>query len=214
MKPTNTLASMIAGLLCIALLAGCQRDADTASKRVLFQHFEVNNGALVTVHSRTTSDATVNAAGDLVIAGKPVATTPAQRQLLQRYYTEVQGIRSDAIATGKQGMALASKALGEVIGGLMAGNPDRIGGRIDKEASKMEDRAQQICTRLGAIRSAQEALATELPAFRPYATIRAEQVTDCLVKAPPVPPAPPLPPTPPTTPEQPDDSSAAAKAGT
>lgn len=166
-----------ATLLSIALMAGCDRDGGPA--HASFQHFEVNNEALVTVHSRTKSDATVNAAGDLSVDGKPVATTPAQRQLLQRYFTEVQGIRSDAIAVGKQGASLAGKAIGEVIGGLAAGDPDRISDRVEAEAGKVEAKAAQICIRLGAIRNVQEALAKDLAAFRPYATIRAEQVSDC-----------------------------------
>ena len=166
-----------ATLLSIALLAGCDSDRGPSSDS--FQHFEVNNDALVTVHSRTSSEATVNAAGDLTIDGKPVATTATQRQLLQRYFTQVQGIRGDAIAVGKQGVALAGKAINEVVGGLMAGDPDRINKRVEVEASKVESKAEQICIRLGAIRDVQEALATELAAFRPYATIRADQVDEC-----------------------------------
>ena len=166
-----------AALLSAALLAGCDKDGGPA--HASFQHFEVNNDALVTVHSRTRPDATINAAGDLTIDGKPVTTTTMQRQLLQRYFTQVQGIRSDAIATGQQGVALAGKAIGEVVGGLMAGDPDRIGERVEAEAGKVEAKAAQICVRLGAIRSVQEALASDLAAFRPYATIKAEQVSGC-----------------------------------
>lgn len=166
-----------ATLLSVALLAGC--DADGGPAQASFQHFEVNNDALVTVHSRTKADATVNAAGDLMIDGKAMATSPAQRQLLQRYYTEVQGIRSDAIAVGRQGASLAGKAIGEVVGGLMAGDPDRINKRVEAEAAKVEAKAAQICVRLGAIHNVQEALAADLAEFRPYATIKAEQVSDC-----------------------------------
>lgn len=168
----------IGSLLSAALLAGCTPDADPGTTQVNFQHFEVRNDDVI-VHAPGKPDATVNAGGDLNIAGKPVATTPAQRQLLQRYYTQVQGIRSDAIATGKQGVALAGKAIGEVIGGLAAGDPDRISTRVEAEAEKVEARATQICVRLGVIRNVQEALAADLAAFRPYATIRADQVSDC-----------------------------------
>ena len=166
-----------ATLISVALLAGCDRDGGPA--HASFQHFEVNNDALVTVHSRTKADATVNAAGDLTIDGKAVSTNPAQRQLLQRYYTEVQGIRGDAIAVGRQGVSLAGKAIGEVVGGLMAGDPERIDKRVEAEAAKVEAKAAQICVRLGAIRTVQEALAADLAAFRPYTTIRPEQVSDC-----------------------------------
>ncbi|MGH8076711.1 MAG: ankyrin repeat domain-containing protein [Lysobacter sp.] len=167
----------IGTVLSIALLAGC--DADGGPEHASFQHFEVNNADLVTVHARGKPDATINAAGDLTIAGKAIATTPAQRQLVARYFTEVQGIRSDAIATGQQGVALAGKAISEVIGGLAAGDPDRIGDRVEAEAGKVEARANQICLRLGEIRTVQENLASTLAEFRPYATIRAEQVSEC-----------------------------------
>lgn len=179
MKSLSTSMTTVAigTLLSMALLAGC--DADGGPPRASFQHFEVNNTELVTVHARGKPNATVNAAGDLTIAGKAVVTTPAQRQLAARYFTEVQGIRSDAIATGQQGVALASKAIGEVIGGLAAGDPDRISHRVEAEAGKVEAKADQICLRLGAIREVQEALAADLAAFRPYATIKAEQVSGC-----------------------------------
>lgn len=190
------LASVLGTMLSIALLAGCDRDGGPA--HASFQHFEVNNTDLVTVHARGKPDATVNAAGDLKIAGKAIATTPAQRQLLTRYFTEVQGIRSDAIATGQEGVALAGKAISEVIGGLAAGDPDRISDRVEAQAGKVEARATQICVRLGQIRNVQEALAADVTAFRPYATIRADQVSDCgrnnVRVRPPVPPVPPAPP--------------------
>lgn len=53
-------AALIGTLLSVALLAGC--DSDGGPAHTSFQHFEVNNAALVTIHSRTQSDATVNAA--------------------------------------------------------------------------------------------------------------------------------------------------------
>lgn len=181
MKSTTTaLAAIVAGLFSVALVAGCQRD-DPAPKRVSFQHFEVNHEGFVIVHSREKPDAKITAAGDLTIAGQAIATTPAQRLLLQRYYAQVHGIRGDAIATGKQGVALAGKAISEVVGGLMAGDPDRISKRVEAEAGKVEASAAQICVRLGAIRTAQEALVAELPAFRPYATIGADAGSDCHV---------------------------------
>jgi hypothetical protein len=175
--PLNAFSTVAGTVFSLALLAGC--DSDGGPAHANFQHFEVNNVDLVTVHAPNKPDATVNAAGDLTISGKPVATTPAQRQLLSRYFTEVQGIRSDAIATGQEGVALAGKAISEVIGGLAAGDPDRISHRVEAQAGKVEARADQICVRLGQIRNVQEALAADLAAFRPYATIRAEQVSDC-----------------------------------
>lgn len=196
-RTTMTLA--ICTVLSISLLAGCDRDGGPA--HASFQHFEINNADLVTVHARGKPDATVNAAGDLRIEGKAVATTPAQRRLLARYFTEVQGIRGDAIATGQEGVALAGKAISEVIGGLAAGDPDRIGDRVEAQAGKVEAQASQICVRLGQIRSVQELLAADLAAFKPYATIRADQVNDCgndnVRIRPPAPPAPPAPPPPP-----------------
>lgn len=178
------MTAVIGSLFSVALLAGCQRTADPGTPHGSFQHFDIHNDEVI-VHAPGKPDATINAAGDLSIAGKPLDTTPAQRQLVKRYYTEVQGLRSDAIATGKQGLAVAGKAIGEVIGevigGLAGGDPDRIGGRIEAETAKIEAQTAQICVRLGAVRSVQEALASQLPALRPYATIRAEQVSSCSV---------------------------------
>jgi hypothetical protein len=201
----STVAFVLSTVLAAALLAAC--DSDGGPAHASFQHFEVNDANLVTVHAHGASDATVNAAGDLVIAGKAVATTPAQRQLLQRYFTEVQGIRGDALAVGQQGVALAGKAVGEVVSGLMAGDPDRIDKRVEAEAAKVEAKAEQICVRLGAIRSVQESIAADLPAFRPYATIRADQVSDCSGTKHVRPPQPPAPPAPPEAPAPPAEAA-------
>ena len=174
----NPIAAATGLVLGVALLGGCDRPGTPNNPRVNSQHFEIRDNDVI-VHAPGKPDATVNAAGDLSIAGKPVAVSPAQRVLVKRYYTEVQGIRSAAIATGKQGVAMAGRAINEVVGGLMAGDPDRIDGRVEAEAKKVEASAAQICVRLGAIRDVQDALAADLPAFAPYATVRAEQVISC-----------------------------------
>lgn len=73
-------------------------------------------------------------------------------------------------------------ALGAVAQGLAKGNPDEIDAKVEHEASQVEALANKVCLNLADIRSTQEAIVAEIPAFKPYATIEAQQVKDCQAK--------------------------------
>ena len=137
------------------------------------------SGKSITLRADGFPSAQIDAAGTLSIDGKPVAVNDAQRALLQRYQGEMAAMTADGIAIGKQGASLAGAAISEAIKGAIQGNPDQVESKVEAGAKKIEQQAMQLCARLVAIKASQDALAAQLPAFKPYATIGEVDVSDC-----------------------------------
>ena len=123
--------------------------------------------------------AEVSAKGDFIIDGKPVPVSDAQRALLVAYHRELGGIADAGIATGKEGVKLAGKAVGAAVKGIFSGNPDHIEQEMEAEAKKVEAEAMKICDRLPGLYKAQQDLAAALPAFQPYAGMEQDDVKEC-----------------------------------
>lgn len=118
--------------------------------------------------------------GDLLVDGKPVDVTPPQRALLLQYRQQIIGVAEAGMAIGVKGADLAGKALSETFSGLLHGNADAAGKRIEAEGEKLKADARQICTQLPGMLQTQQQLAASLPAFKPYATMTQENIDDCM----------------------------------
>lgn len=159
-----------------ASVAGCNgTSSDTVTTYISIQ---TSDGSIL-VHAPGRSDAHITAAGDLSIAGTKVTVTSEQRELLQKYYVTTLMMRDHGIATGNAGIATAGKALSSVASGLASGNTDKIDSEVNASAAKVEAQAALVCTDLADLRSIQETLAGQLPAFQPYALIKANEAEDC-----------------------------------
>ena len=168
--------SMPAAVLAL-LLAGCtsEHPGDTGS---VFRHFSIVDGAIA-VHAEGITDTMVDADGGLTIAGNAIATGAGQRQLLARYHDGILQLRSDGVAVGRAGIRTAGKAIGSVVAGLVSGKPDKIEAKVDARAREVEQRVAELCDTLRGIRSTQDAIAAQVEAFRPYATITADDAGHC-----------------------------------
>lgn len=162
-------------LLAAATLVACDRD----DHQVSVAQFISIHGDQIAVHAPGHADADINAAGDLRIADQNIATTTAERDLLKRYFTTAMALRDHGIATGKAGAAVAGQAIGSVVSGLASGNTDKIDSEVNASAAKVEAKVALICDDLGEIQSTQQALASQLEAFRPYALIKADEAERC-----------------------------------
>ena len=162
-------------LTLAALIAGCQPGTHVSTDNGNV----TSNGKIITLRANGQPDAKISADGELTIGGKAVAVNAAQRVLLQSYLKEMNAMTLDGIAIGKQGAALAGTAVSEAIKGAINGDGDQIDAKIEAEAEKIEQQAMRLCQRLVTIKVSQDALADQLPAFKPYATIDASDVDDC-----------------------------------
>ncbi len=160
----------------------------TASRELRAKNLELNDGIHINVNGHRVSTpghdlpkAEITPQGDLLVAGKPVAINAAQRQQLLDYRNHIIGIAEAGMAIGAQGIGLASTALrgvGEAIFGGEQGQKN-YEARMEAEGKKIEAQARLLCNRLPPLLATQNALASSLPEFKPYATMTQADIDDC-----------------------------------
>lgn len=192
----NLLRLLPATLLCLPLIA-CGGTSSSPDKTVGKSVAEATSGVGETVKDamndarkdiaqgniKISADkqprAEITPDGHLLIAGKDVAANDAQRRQLLEYRGHVVAIAMDGMDVGLAGAKLGASAAGEALKGIFSGDSEGVEKRINAEAAKIEAQAKRICQRLPAMLASQQALARELPAFKPYATMDQSDVDDC-----------------------------------
>lgn len=119
--------------------------------------------------------------GDFLIDGQAQAIDAGQRRELLAYRGLVVGIAQSGIDIGERG---AEAAFGATRGswagllfGAMTGSLER---RVERNvAEQIEPAVRDLCRRLPAVMDSQQRLARDLPQFRPYATLEADDIDDC-----------------------------------
>ncbi|PPU02856.1 DUF2884 family protein [Xanthomonas arboricola] len=171
---------LLCAVLMGALLVGCGKSEPTVvvsgqtnASGVIF------NGKSVTLKRDGLPAATIGADGALSIAGKPVSLDDAQRQAMRGFYGQIRGVAEKGIDIGTQGAAFGAHAAGEALKGVLSGNTDQIGDKIEAQADTFKHKAMQICDQLAKLRDAQDAAAQLVPAFAPYSTLTQHDVDDC-----------------------------------
>ncbi|MGO1000313.1 DUF2884 family protein [Lysobacter sp. CA196] len=177
MKAVRSLSLPIAVLIAVSASACSQAPAPSPPARMSVSMDLINDR--VTLRGKDGASAEIGADGSFSLNGKAVALSPDQRALSQRYFTHAMGISKEGIAIGKDGAAFAGKTVGTVLNGLASGNPDSISKKVEADAAVFEQRAQDMCDRLDELHAAQEQLSASLPAFKPFAGIKTNVVTDC-----------------------------------
>ncbi|HHA2387433.1 TPA: hypothetical protein ACOENG_000468 [Stenotrophomonas maltophilia] len=192
----NLLRLLPATLLCLPLIA-CGGTSPAPDKSVGKSVAEATSGVGQTVKEamddarkdiaqgniKISADkqprAEITPDGRLLIAGKEVAANDVQRRHLQEYRGHVVAVAMAGMDVGLAGAKLGANAAGEALKGIFSGDSEGVEKRINAEAAKIEAQAKRICDRLPAMLASQQALARELPAFKPYATMDQSDVDDC-----------------------------------
>ena len=172
-------------LLATALLAGCSGSDDHLTL-INGSNTSIENGAIrvegsqIVLHPEHGASATIGASGDFAVDGKSVQITPAQRALFLQYYAGAEAVREHGVETGKAGAAIAGEAIKGAVSNL-AGDEDKSAEeKVNTQTAKVKQAALKICDDLEQIRSAQDQLATQLDAFKPYGQlITADSVSEC-----------------------------------
>lgn len=170
------LIALIAALC--GLLAACGNAPDWGSTTIANGAITVHHEQ-VTLHTSGAPEAMITASGDFTIDGNVVAVTPDQRKQLQSYYQGALAIREHGIATGKAGVAVAGAAITGIADAITSGDSDQIDKHVSAKAEVVEQKAMKICLDVAQIRAAQNSLATQLPAFKPYANLLETDDDDC-----------------------------------
>lgn len=145
-----------------AMLGACSPGINGIGQRITF------DSAGMVVHATGHPDAHVDRDGELRIAGKPVATTPGQRELLQHYYQQARAMMESGKVVGKQGAALGLHAIGDAFASFVHGGTTVADRQLDAQSRKIEDAALALCADARALGTTQKAIAAAIPAFAPY----------------------------------------------
>jgi hypothetical protein len=97
------------------------------------RHFQIGNAS-------DGSKAQLTPRGDLLIDGKAVPVTPQQRAMLLDYRRQIVAVAETGMAIGVKGADLGGKAVLETFSGLMHGNADEAGKRIEPKPSASRPR--------------------------------------------------------------------------
>jgi hypothetical protein len=160
-------------LIALALLTACSGsnsdvqvfggDTDTVNNNITL------HDGNVTIKAPGEPDAVVDTAGKLTVGGKDVVVNDAQQALLLRYGGAARQMHEDAIAIGKAGAETATKALGAVAGKMTgAATTEETQQKAEAAAQSIRVAAAKICDDLATMKSAQDELAAQLDAFKPY----------------------------------------------
>lgn len=129
----------------------------------------------------TRPKAEITPKGDLLIDGKAVAIDANQRTLLLEHRALIIGIAESGMDIGIQGADLAATAMGEAFKGLLSGKSEKdIEKSVEAQADAIKQSAAKLCTRLPGLMASQQKIAAALPEFKPYATMTAEDIDDCM----------------------------------
>ncbi|HET7267434.1 MAG TPA: DUF2884 family protein [Rhodanobacteraceae bacterium] len=150
--------------LIMATLAACSPGIHTLDSSITF-----DSDGLV-VHASGHPNAHVSSDGDLNIGGKTVAVTPAQRQLLKRYYQQAHDTMHAGEAVGKQGVRVATRSIGAAIRSIFHGESSAAKKQLDAQSQSIETAANTLCGDINTLGATQQAIANQIPAFKPYAS--------------------------------------------
>lgn len=155
-----------------------QAKQELATKNIDVNSVHINDSQRDDKDSRPKAEITPQ--GDLLIAGKKVAATPAQQTLLLDYRQQILGIAEAGMDIGAQGADLGLSAAKAGVWGALTGKSDKdIEAAIKPQTDKIQAAAAKLCLRLPDLLSSQQKLAAAMPEFRPYATMEQKDVDDC-----------------------------------
>ena len=162
-------------------LAAARRELDTGNLQLGDSLRFGTSDARASHADRALPRAEITPQGDFLIEGRPVAIDRQQRQELLLYRGEVIAIAKAGIDIGERSAQAALDAVDRGLFSLMFG---AITGSLERRIEKtvretVEPGVRQICLSLPALRDRQQRLSATLPAFRPYATLEADDVEDC-----------------------------------
>lgn len=147
---------------------------------VITSHITLSDGRVI-IKTPGSADASIDQNGQLTVGGREVAVNDAQRTLLQQYNRAGRQTREHALEAGKAGAATAGKELGAVAG-KMTGADSAEETRQKMQAAEQDilQAAGKICDDMVEMKSAQDQLAAQLDAFKPYATaLNDENIQKC-----------------------------------
>lgn len=134
----------------------------------------------VALHVPGAPEALIDATGDLSINRQPTTVNAVQRAWLQDYYRNVLAINEHELAADMADAAATKHAIKSVVQDIASGNSGNIDKTTQAKSPQVAETTLKTCHDLAGIKAAQDKLAAQLAAFKPYASIvNTSNVTDC-----------------------------------
>ena len=138
------------------------------------------DGNVLTLHVDGAPDATLVSSGDLTVDGKTVSISSPQRGLLMLYYQNVMDIREQGVNMGKAGAEAGLSAARHAVSGSSDPNEKR---KIDADVeARTHQLALKMCQDQVNLKTVQDQLVAQTPAFKPYGGIFDKQSVDECMK--------------------------------
>ncbi|MBD8873915.1 hypothetical protein [Rhodanobacter sp. DHB23] len=167
----------VIGLLALAaLMVGCGKESGNTNV-ISFRSGSQVTGDIalrkdgVALHVPGAPEALIDAAGDLSIDRQPATVNAVQRALLQDYYRNAQAIDEHDLATDMADAAATGHAIKSVVQDIASGNTGNIDKTTQAKSPQVAEAILKTCHDLAGIKAAQDGLAGQLAAFKPYAWI-------------------------------------------
>lgn len=182
MNTTLTRAGLLVAMLALAACGRHEPNSATTDQSI---QGTIHLGSLgigadvVTIRRDGYPDARISGDGRLTIGDRDIPVTESQRGELLAYHAAAMQLREHGKDTGLAGAKAGAAAVGAVISGLVKGEPDSIGPKVEAKVADVKETARQLCDDIADMRKAQDALAAEVEAFRPYATLKDSDESDC-----------------------------------
>ncbi len=240
------LTTILLALVTVSVLSGCGKsdnDRDCSSKSTTVagmtgcRHHNAHGytvsaeGGSIYVHKNDLviradkgSFAIIHPDTTLSLDGSDVPVSDAAHKALNGYRAAYKALAEEAISLGLDGIDLGLGTVSKVMKGLIDGTADEAGKETDRRGKEISRRALGLCSKLSALRIAQQNVVELVPKFADYAVIDASEVKDCYddnhkdaedqhknAKDVVDEPTPPAPPTPPASPTPPSNSSKTSK---
>lgn len=142
----------------------------------------VMRGDDVVIIARDDSEARITPAGDLSIRDQRVAVSGDQRRLLRQYSQGIVEIEQKGMEIGRQAVAMVGGMVGTLVSDLLSDDGDKkLDADMNRKAEPLDQAATEICNDVKAQKILQDKIATEIPAFKPYAVIHKDTDEDCHV---------------------------------
>lgn len=188
--PASTASAAASGSSTSSVIAGVVDHAlDRAEAKLRTQNITIsgNDGILVMSDDGSSDHPTsglpkaqITPQGDLLVSDKPVAITPAQREMLLAYRQQLIALGMQGIALGKQGAALGVRATSTALAAVFAGKSEQqVRQQVEAQAAGIRAAAAKLCDHMPTLMASQQQLAADLPAFKPYAQLTPAKIKQC-----------------------------------
>lgn len=133
------------------------------------------DGDQVVITPKAGPPAEISPAGEFTIDGRRIAVSEKDRILFGRYNQSMHRIVAEAKDIGLEGASLGLSALGQALAAIFTGDGEAVERKMKAKAEPLKERGRELCREVKGLQRIQHDLAADVPEFRPYATLDADE---------------------------------------